>query len=56
MLSQLGRWEEALKSAQEAVDLYRGLAAARPEAFTSYLAMSLNNLAAMRPALRRNSV
>ena len=31
--------------AQEAADLYRGLARARPEAFTPDLAMSLNNLA-----------
>ena len=33
-LSDLGRREEALAAAQEAVDLYRGLAAARPDAFT----------------------
>ena len=45
MLSDLGRREEALTTAQEAADLYRGLARARPEAFTPDLAMSLNNLA-----------
>jgi len=41
----LGRREEALAAAQEAADLYRGLARARPEAFTPNLAASLNNLA-----------
>jgi len=40
-----GRREEALAAAQEAADLYRALARARPEAFTPNLAMSLNNLA-----------
>jgi Tetratricopeptide repeat len=45
MLSELGRREEALTAAQEAADLYRGLARARPEAFTPNLATSLNNLA-----------
>ena len=45
MLSELGRREEALAAAQEAADLYRGLAAERPDAFTPDLAMSLNNLA-----------
>jgi tetratricopeptide (TPR) repeat protein len=35
----------ALASAEEAVQLYRALAAARPDAFTPDLAMSLNNLA-----------
>ena len=45
MLSELGRREEALAAAEEAADLYRALAAARPEAFTPYLATSLNTLA-----------
>jgi tetratricopeptide (TPR) repeat protein len=45
VLSALGRREEALTAAQEAADLYRGLARARPEVFTPDLAMSLNNLA-----------
>jgi len=44
-LSQLGRREQALTAAQEAAELYRALARARPEAFTPNLAMSLNNLA-----------
>ena len=45
MLSALGRREEALEQAQEAVKLYRELAAARPDAFRPDLAGSLNNLA-----------
>ena len=44
-LSDLGQREAALAAAQEAVDLYRALAAARPDAFTPDLAGSLNNLA-----------
>ena len=44
-LSDLGRREEALERAEEASDLYRELAAARPDAFRPDLAMSLNNLA-----------
>jgi len=44
-LSDLGRREEALTVAEEAVRLRRGLAAARPDAFTPDLALSLNNLA-----------
>ena len=44
LLSDLGRREEALAASQEAVDLYRQLAAARPDAFLPDLAMSLNNL------------
>ena len=43
-LSDLGRREDALAAAQEAVDLYRQLAADRPDAFLPDLAMSLNNL------------
>ena len=39
------RREEALAAAQEAADLYRDLARARPEALTPDLAMSLNTLA-----------
>ncbi|MBI1200300.1 MAG: tetratricopeptide repeat protein [Phenylobacterium sp.] len=45
-LSALGQREAALEAAQEAVELYRTLAAARPDAFTPDLAGSLNNLAA----------
>src|SRR5438034_873004 len=45
-LSGLGRREEALAAAQEAVAICRRLAAARPDAFLPDLAMSLNNLGA----------
>ena len=41
MLSDLGRREEALQAADEAVGVYRQLAAQRPEAFSSDLARSL---------------
>ena len=44
-LGALGQREAALAAAQQAVDLRRTLAAARPEAFTPDLARSLNNLA-----------
>ena len=44
-LSYLGEREEALATAREAADLYRALAAQRPDAFRPDLAMSLNNLA-----------
>ena len=40
-LRDLGRREEALAQAEEAVRLYRQLAAARPDAFLPYLAKSL---------------
>jgi Tetratricopeptide repeat len=46
-LSELGQREQALERAQEAVQLYRELAATRPDAFRPDLARSLNNLAAM---------
>ncbi len=52
-LAALGRREEALAAAQEAADLYRELAQARPEAFLPDLAMSLNNLGAMLSDLGR---
>ncbi|WP_037462702.1 tetratricopeptide repeat protein, partial [Skermanella stibiiresistens] len=44
-LSALGRREEALERAGEAVAVYQELAAARPDAFRPDLALSLNNLA-----------
>ena len=44
MLSELGRREDALAATEEAADLYRKLAAERPDAFLPDLAMSLNNL------------
>jgi tetratricopeptide (TPR) repeat protein len=43
-LSEMGRRAEALQATQEAVDLYRRLAAQRPDAFLPYLAGSLHNL------------
>ncbi len=52
-LSALGRREEALAAAQEAADLYRQLAQARPQAFLPDLAMSLNNLGNMLSDLGR---
>ena len=51
MLSELGQREPALLAAQEAVDLYRELAAQRPDMFRPDLAGSLNNLANMLSAL-----
>ena len=52
-LSNLGRREEALAASQEAVDLDRQLAAARPDAFLPDLAGSLNNTGAMLSNLGR---
>jgi tetratricopeptide (TPR) repeat protein len=52
-LSNLGRREEALAQAQEAVRLCRQLAQARPDAFLPNLATSLNNLANRLSALGR---
>ena len=43
-LSGLGRREDALTATGEAVEIYRRLAAVRPDAFEPDLAMSLNNL------------
>jgi tetratricopeptide (TPR) repeat protein len=43
-LSALGQRENALAAVQEAVDLYRALAAARSNAFTADLASALHNL------------
>ena len=44
---ELGDREVALAAAREAAELYRALAAQRPDAFRPDLAMSLNNLANM---------
>jgi tetratricopeptide (TPR) repeat protein len=52
-LSELGRPEDALAAAQEATDIYRRLAAARPDAFLPDLALSLNNLGARLSELGR---
>jgi hypothetical protein len=54
-LSDLGRREEALAAAQEAVDIRRRVAAARPDAFLPDLAMSLNYLGTMLSDLGRRS-
>ena len=43
-LRHMDRQEEALEAMQEAVELYRQLAADRPAAFNPLLALSLNNL------------
>jgi hypothetical protein len=51
MQSALGQREAALASTQEAVEHYRGLAKARPDAFLPDLAMSLNNLGTMQSDL-----
>jgi tetratricopeptide (TPR) repeat protein len=52
-LPDLGRREEALAAVEEAVTAYRPLAEARPDAFLPDLAMSLNNLADILAALKR---
>jgi hypothetical protein len=44
ILRDLGRREDALAAAQEGTDLYRRLAAERPDVFRPDLAMSLDNL------------
>ena len=49
----MGRREEALTAVEEAVRLRRALTAARPDAFTPDLAVSLNNLANMLSDLGR---
>ncbi|MFN7056798.1 MAG: hypothetical protein ACK4SV_14660, partial [Hyphomonas sp.] len=49
-LSELGRREDALAATQEAADIRRTLAAARPDAFLPDLAISLNNLGDQRLA------
>ena len=51
--ADLGRREDALAAITEAVDLYRGLAADRPDAFTPDLASSLNNLSVQLAGLGR---
>jgi tetratricopeptide (TPR) repeat protein len=51
MLSALGQRERALATTQEAVEMYRELAAKNPDAFAPDLATSLNNLGARLSAL-----
>ena len=53
MLSNLGRREEALAATEEAVKLYRQLAAARPQAFTPDLATSLGALGTALQGVKR---
>ena len=53
-LSDVGRSGEALEAAQEAVELYRALVQASPEAYTPDLAGSLNNLANILSRLGRS--
>ncbi len=50
-LSAIGQREEALQAAREASDIYRQLAAARPDAFLPDLATSLNNYGTMLSAI-----
>ena len=52
-LSEMGQREDALAAAEEAVSLYRDLAAARSDAFTPDLAGSLNTVANRLSALGR---
>ena len=52
-LSDVGRREDALSAAEEAVSLRRRLAAARPDAFLPDLALSLNNVANSLSAVGR---
>jgi len=52
-LAALGRYDEALRAIQQAVDLYRDLAAQNPRAFRPDLARALLNLGAMLSALGR---
>jgi tetratricopeptide (TPR) repeat protein len=54
-LSEMGRRAEALQATQEAVEIYRRLAAQRPDAFLPYLAASLNNLGAMLSEMGRRA-
>ena len=55
MLSALGRQEEALAAAQEAVNIRRRLAAQQPDAFLPDLAASLTNLGNVSSDLREPS-
>ena len=52
-LGELDRRQDALAASQEAVTIYRELAAARPDAFRHHLAMSLTNLSLWLGSLGR---
>lgn len=52
-LADLGRWEDALASIEEAIEIYRALAKSRPDAFLPNLASALGNLSPILTHLRR---
>jgi hypothetical protein len=56
MLSEIGQREAALEAAREAVEIYRKLAAARPDAFLPDLARSLALQANIIPDPRESPV
>lgn len=53
VLQSMGRYQEALRWTQEAVDLYHELANDRPDAFTPQLARGLGNLGSIFAMLER---
>ena len=55
-MRELGRDEDALGAAEKATDVYRRLAADRPDAVLPDFATSLNNLGAMLSALGQRDV
>jgi hypothetical protein len=54
-LAELGRPQEALAATEEAITIYRELAAASPGPFGPDLADSLDNLAALLSTLQRHT-
>ena len=52
-LAAVGKWMKALAATQEAVDIYRTLAAQNPAVFHPYLAMALGNLGNVLSALKQ---
>ena len=55
MLSDLGRREEALSKAEEAVRIYEQLSRARPDAFLPYLATSRGTLGVCLTGMGRHA-
>jgi tetratricopeptide (TPR) repeat protein len=55
LLAELGREQEALAAIEEAVHIYRELAAASPAPFSADLADSLDNCADLLSTLERHS-
>jgi tetratricopeptide (TPR) repeat protein len=53
MLSELGHWEEALRTIEESVELYQPLAQQHPALFNPKLALALDNLAVILSGLGR---